>query len=90
MWEQLKRRSSYQALPLIETKKPSDLYKDLHHPIFQNIRLVQLESTRGINVTQTIVTLTKLITPQALQQCLQFIYTGTIERELHNLQVLLN
>ena len=88
MWEQLKRRSSYQALPLIETKKPSDLYKDLHHPIFQNIRLVQMENTRGINVTQTIVTLTKLITPQALQQCLQFIYTGTIEREFHNLQVI--
>lgn len=87
MWEQLKRRSSYQALPLIETKKPSDLYKDLHHPIFQNIRLVQMENMRGINVTQTIVTLTKLITPQALQQCLQFIYTGTIEREFHNLQV---
>ncbi|XP_023159457.1 rho-related BTB domain-containing protein 1 [Ceratitis capitata] len=86
MWEQLKRRSSYQALPLIETKKPSDLYKDLHHPIFQNIRLVQMENMRGINVTQTIVTLTKLITPQALQQCLQFIYTGTIEREFHNLQ----
>lgn len=42
MWEHLKRRSSYQALPLIETKKPTDFYKDLHHPIFQNIRITQV------------------------------------------------
>lgn len=40
MWEQLKRRSSYQALPTYEPKK--DIYRDLHHPIFQNIRVVQV------------------------------------------------
>lgn len=40
MWEQLKRRSSYQALPTIEFKK--DFYRDLHHPVFQNIRVVQV------------------------------------------------
>ncbi|XP_055854302.1 rho-related BTB domain-containing protein 1 isoform X2 [Episyrphus balteatus] len=86
MWEHLKRRSSYQALPLIESKKSTDLYKDLHHPIFQNIRIVQMENNRGVNVTQTIVTMTKIITPQAMNQCLKFIYTGTIEKEFHNLQ----
>ncbi|XP_067643963.1 rho-related BTB domain-containing protein 1 isoform X3 [Eurosta solidaginis] len=86
VWDQIKRRSSYQALPLIETRKPTDLYKELHHPLFHNIRLVQMENIRGVNVSQTVVTLTKIITPQAMQQCLQFIYTGTIEREYHNLQ----
>jgi Rho-related BTB domain-containing protein 1/2 len=40
MWEQLKRRSSYQALPTVEPKK--DIYRDLHHPVFQNIRIVQV------------------------------------------------
>jgi DNA-binding cell septation regulator SpoVG len=40
MWEQLKRRSSYQALPTIEPKK--DVYRDLHHPVFQSIRVVQV------------------------------------------------
>jgi hypothetical protein len=40
MWEQLKRRSSYQALPTYEPKK--DIYRDLHHPVFQNIRVVQV------------------------------------------------
>lgn len=42
MWEQLKRRSSYQALPTIETKKPIDIFRDLHHPIFQNIRIIHV------------------------------------------------
>ncbi|XP_075160297.1 rho-related BTB domain containing isoform X1 [Haematobia irritans] len=79
MWEQIKRRSSYQALPLIETKRPTDLHKDLHHPVFQNIRIVQVDDGRGIHFNQTILTLTKLITPQALHQCLKFIYTGTID-----------
>lgn len=42
MWEQLKRRSSYQALPTIDSKKPIDIFRDLHHPIFQNIRIVHV------------------------------------------------
>lgn len=37
--------------------------------------------------TQTIVTLSKMITPKALQQCLMFIYTGTIDKEYMELQV---
>uniref|UniRef100_A0A1A9V2Z1 BTB domain-containing protein n=1 Tax=Glossina austeni TaxID=7395 RepID=A0A1A9V2Z1_GLOAU len=88
MWEHLKRRSSYQALPLIETKRPSDLYKDLHHPLFQSIRIIQVDNNRSNSVNQTIVNLTKLVTSQALHQCLKFVYTGTIEieKELNNLQ----
>ena len=87
MWEQIKRRSSYQALPLIESKKPTELYKDLHHPIFQNIRIAQVDNGRGNLVNQTIITLNKVITTQALHQCLKFIYTGSIEKELSNVQV---
>lgn len=45
MWEQLKRRSSYQALPTIESKKPIDIFRDLHHPIFQNIRIIHVFTT---------------------------------------------
>lgn len=41
MWEKLKRRSSYQALPTTEPKK-NDIYRDLHNPFFQNIRVVQV------------------------------------------------
>lgn len=41
MWDKLKRRSSYQALPNTEPKK-IDVYRDLHHPVFQNIRITQV------------------------------------------------
>lgn len=85
MWEQLKRRSSYQALPHIDTKKETDLFKYLNHPVFQNIRVVQIDTGRGAT-TQTIVTISKIITPQAMNQCLKFIYTGAIENEFCHLQ----
>lgn len=35
----------------------------------------------------TVVTLSKLITPQAMQQCLQFIYMGSLDKRYHDLQV---
>lgn len=87
MWEQLKRRSSYQALPTVEPKRQPDLFRDLHHPVFQSIRVVQVENGRNSLIqTQTIVTLSKLITPSAMHQCLKFIYTGIIDREYLDLQ----
>lgn len=131
MWEQLKRRSSYQALPTIESKKPIDIFRDLHHLIFQNIRIIhvvislntiyiyfffavvvntltavieqssiislithaftfQNESSRhnaSLIQAQTIVTLSKLVTPQAVHQCLKFIYSGSFDVDYTNLKV---
>lgn len=114
MWEQIKRRSSYQALPTIEPKKPLDLFRDLHHPIFQNIKIVHVSAFQidilfvfiltirtssicqqndpsrdnsNVMQTHTIITLSKLVTPQALHQCLKFIYSGTIDTECTNLKV---
>lgn len=46
------------------------------------------EERNSIIQTQTIVTLSKLITAKAIQQCLMFIYTGTIEKEYLELQVI--
>ncbi|XP_059617232.1 rho-related BTB domain-containing protein 2 isoform X1 [Phlebotomus argentipes] len=98
MWEQLKRRSSYQALPTHEPKKPpSDLFRELHHPVFQSIRVIQTTEGNGGGSAglsslslraqmQTIVSLSKLITPQAMQQCLKFIYSGSIDRECLDMQ----
>lgn len=65
-----KRRASCQALPT---------GREVEHPAFECIRNVQPEG-------QTVVTLTKLVTPGAMQQCLQFAYTGTINRSTLNLQ----
>ncbi|XP_043866249.1 rho-related BTB domain-containing protein 1 isoform X2 [Drosophila mojavensis] len=86
MWEHLKRRSSYQALPLVESKRSNDLNKELHHPVLLSLRQVQMENQRGVSSVQTIVTLSKVISPQALHQCLRFIYTGTIDKDCSNLQ----
>ena len=36
---------------------------------------------------QTVITLSKLVTPQAMQQCLHFIYTGTIDSRFCESQV---
>lgn len=87
MWEQLKRRSSYQALPLVEQKNPMEFYKDLQHAAFNNIRVIHTENERGVNVAQTVVTFTKMVTSEVMQQCLKFIYTGTISPESNNLKV---
>ncbi|KAJ8965856.1 hypothetical protein NQ317_017399 [Molorchus minor] len=65
-----KRRASCEALPTA---------RKLDYPAFQCIRNVQPEG-------QTVVTLSKLVTPAAMQQCLQFAYTGTVDRSALNLR----
>lgn len=87
MWEYLKRRSSYQTLPLLDSKRYNDLYKKFTHPLFQSVRIVQMENSQGIQINKTIVTLTKLIKSQTMYQCLMYIYTGTIENGFNNFQV---
>lgn len=49
--------------------------------------LSQTENANGVQQPTTVVTLSKLITPQAMQQCLQFIYTGSLDKRYHDLQV---
>ncbi|XP_026672539.1 rho-related BTB domain-containing protein 2 isoform X2 [Ceratina calcarata] len=87
VWEQLKRRSSFQVLPTVDSqRKSAGATRELNHPAFQNIRVCLTESTNGMQQPTTVVTLSKLITPQALQQCLQFIYTGSLDKRYHDLQ----
>ncbi|XP_003484740.1 rho-related BTB domain-containing protein 1 isoform X1 [Bombus vosnesenskii] len=87
VWEQLKRRSSFQVLPTVDNqKKPPGATRELNHPAFQNIRVCLTENTNGMQQPTTVVTLSKLITPQAMQQCLQFIYMGSLDKRYHDLQ----
>ncbi|XP_029164826.1 rho-related BTB domain-containing protein 1 isoform X3 [Nylanderia fulva] len=87
VWEQLKRRSSFQVLPTVDNqRKANGATKDLNHPAFQNIRICLTENANGVQQPMTVVTLSKLITPQAMQQCLQFIYTGSLDKRYHDLQ----
>ncbi|XP_021938929.1 rho-related BTB domain-containing protein 1-like [Zootermopsis nevadensis] len=92
VWEQLKRRSSCQVLST-DSKQRLGVSRELNHPAFQAIRVEQCDSVecttqrgRSNNSMQTVVTLSKLVTPQAMQQCLQFLYTGTIDSRFCELQ----
>ncbi|XP_070154937.1 rho-related BTB domain-containing protein 1 isoform X3 [Polyergus mexicanus] len=87
VWEQLKRRSSFQVLPTVDNqRKTNGATRELNHPAFQNIRICLTENANGVQQPMTVVTLSKLITPQAMQQCLQFIYTGSLDKRYHDLQ----
>ncbi|KAJ1525452.1 hypothetical protein ONE63_010263 [Megalurothrips usitatus] len=89
MWDQLKRRSSCQVLSC-DVNRRLDVARDMDHPAFTSIRVQQCEGLdhRGnpSSSLQTVITLSKLITPQAMNQVLQFIYTGTIDRRYCELQ----
>lgn len=86
VWEQIKRRSSFQVLPTVDTKRPTGATKELNQLAFQSIRLAVIENAYGVQQQSTIITLSKLVTPQAMQQCLQFIYTGSLDKKYHDLQ----
>ncbi|CAK9808046.1 Rho-related BTB domain-containing protein 2 [Anthophora quadrimaculata] len=87
VWEQLKRRSSFQVLPTMDNqRKSAGATRELNHPAFQNIRVCVTENPNGMQQLTTMVTLSKLITPPALQQCLQFIYTGNLDKRYQDLQ----
>lgn len=67
---------------------PATVNRDLNHPAFQSIRMEQAprQQRRGPRA-HTVVTLTKLVTPHAIQQCLNFLYTGMIDQRCLELQV---
>ncbi|KAK9737577.1 BTB/POZ domain [Popillia japonica] len=54
--------------------------KELDHPAFQSIRCVD---------GQTVITVSRIVTPTALQQCLHFAYTGSLEHRNADIQDLL-
>lgn len=89
VWEQLKRRSSCQILTC-DSNRRLDVSREMDHPAFSSIRVQQCEGLdhRGnpSSSLQTVITLSKLITPQAMNQVLQFMYTGTIDSQYCELQ----
>ncbi|GBP35633.1 Rho-related BTB domain-containing protein 1 [Eumeta japonica] len=84
VWDQIKRRSSCQILPLSDgCKKPPDLYREVNHPAFHSIRIVKCEKIQhAASSTQTIVTMSKLISQQVMRQMLNFIYMGAIDNSV--------
>ncbi|KAG7297298.1 hypothetical protein JYU34_019257 [Plutella xylostella] len=81
VWDQIKRRSSCQILPVSDgCKKPPDLYREVNHLAFHSIRIVKCENVQhGMSPSQTIVTMSKLISKEVMQEIINFIYSGYID-----------
>ncbi|KAJ2940493.1 hypothetical protein O0L34_g6425 [Tuta absoluta] len=81
VWDQIKRRSSCQILPLTDNcKKPPDLYREVNHPAIKSIRQVKCDKVQhGQSSTQTIVTMSKLVSASVMHEIVSYIYTGTID-----------
>ncbi|XP_037876620.1 rho-related BTB domain-containing protein 1 [Bombyx mori] len=79
--DQIRRRSSCQILPLSDgCKKPPDLYREVNHPAVNSIRVVKCDkSQHATSQTQTIATMSKLISQRVMQEILNFIYTGSMQ-----------
>ena len=63
-------------------------WRALSHPAFQSIEVDRCEhlNTEGrvTSSVQTFLTCSRLISPQALRQVLNFLYTGSIDTEILN------
>lgn len=81
VWDQIKRRSSCQILPLSDScKKPPDLYREVNHPAINSIRVVKCDKIQhATSQTQTIVTMSKVISHTVMQEIINFIYTGALD-----------
>ncbi|XP_014252585.1 rho-related BTB domain-containing protein 1 isoform X2 [Cimex lectularius] len=93
VWDQLKRRSSCQVLTSACNNSPGQRVcasRELNLPAFTSIRVQQVEDLdqqgKLTSSVQTVITLSKLVTAQAMQQCLLFLYTGTIDSKFTQLQ----
>ncbi|XP_063629930.1 rho-related BTB domain-containing protein 1 isoform X2 [Cydia splendana] len=81
VWDQIKRRSSCQILTLSDScKKPPDLYREVNHPAINSIRVVKCDKIQhATSSTQTIVTMSKLISQTVMQEIINFVYSGTLD-----------
>ena len=71
-----------------QREQDQDTFRTLNHPAFQSIKVETCQSLsaegRVTSSVQTFLTCSKLISPQALRQVLNFLYTGSIDSEILN------
>lgn len=91
----VKRRSSCQVLNLSDNKqgnaKKFSFQKELNLSVFLSVKSECKEICDGCNspdCSHTIITFSKPISPIAMAQCLQFLYTGTIDQSFNKFQEL--
>jgi hypothetical protein len=81
-------RSASSSVPMHQSRSGLYWVFPLLRRIFKMFFFAQVDEERNsIIQTQTIVSLSKVITAKAMQQCLMFIYTGSIDQEYLQLEV---
>jgi len=89
------RRSSFSGRQPTDTDDLSlrpGLFRSLAHPAFQSIHDQSCQSLTSdgkvVTSVQTVLTCSKLISPQAMSQVIRFLYTGRIDSQIINIGAL--
>eukprot|EP00092_Neocalanus_flemingeri_P023709 GFUD01025714.1.p1 GENE.GFUD01025714.1~~GFUD01025714.1.p1 ORF type:complete len:574 (+),score=111.78 GFUD01025714.1:98-1819(+) len=77
------RRSSFSGTSKEDVLLRPGVFRSLNHPAFQSLHVQHCQSlnTDGkvVSSVQTVLTCTKLVSPQAMSQVIKFLYTGKID-----------
>jgi len=68
------------------------VFRSLNHPAFQSIHIQNCQSlsqdAKVVTSIQTVLTCSKLVSPQAMSQIIKFLYTGRIDTQIINMPAL--
>jgi Rho-related BTB domain-containing protein 1/2 len=77
------RRSSFSGLSKEDVLLKPGVFRPLNHPAFQSLHIQHCQSLNAdgkvVSSVQTVLTCTKLVSPQAMSQVIKFLYTGDIQ-----------
>ncbi|XP_023325369.1 rho-related BTB domain-containing protein 2, partial [Eurytemora carolleeae] len=86
------RRSSFSGLSKEDLSPRCGVSKQLNHPTFSSLQIQQCDTLnqdgKVVSSVQTVITCTKLVTPQIMNQILRFLYTGELETSHVNIGVM--
>lgn len=80
------RRSSFSGTSKEDVLLKPGVFRSLNHPAFQSLHVQHCQSLNAdgkvISSVQTVLTCTKLVSPQAMSQVIKFLYTGKIDETI--------
>jgi len=86
------RRSSFNGMSKEDVLLKPAVFRPLNHPAFQSLHVQHCQSFNAdgkvVSSVQTVLTCTKLVSPQAISQVIKFLYTGKIDTTIVNIGAL--
>lgn len=77
------RRSSFSGLSKEDLSPRTGVSRQLNHPTFSSLQIQQCDTLnqdgKVVSSVQTVISCTKLVTPQIMNQIIRFLYTGEVE-----------